>query len=133
MSVPTKTQLKSGAKIVQPQSITAGQTVACYAGDVIPHSTDGWHVCISTVPVTIGPGGHGLVLGQSNDQWKYSRGASYSGQGVPASPGTAPTTYDGTATGYGSDGRASLDGVTFGGATGAAGSGGGSGSPSRGF
>lgn len=131
MSTPKGTQLKSGAKVLNPSAIPIGQMVTVNAGDCVAHERGGWHVAV--VPTAIGPQGHGLAIGQSNDVWHYSTGPSHGCQGVPPSSNAGQTTFDSAASGFGTDGRmVSADG-TIGGAVGAAGSGSGGGSASRGF
>lgn len=124
--------LRQGAALLTPP-IPGGASVKARGfpfHDVIPNPISGWHVTVKDHFIPVG----GYAVGYSDDNVHFSQGPSHGAQGVPASPAiTSPQTYDATQTGYGSDGRASLDGTTYGGATGAAGVGGGGGSPARGF
>jgi hypothetical protein len=112
MSLPNPKHVKSGASSLSVPT-PGGPAVIAQPGDYLLHESGaGWHVCCvplgATAVVPIG----GLPLGQSTDSWHWSQGASYSGMGIPPSPGTAPTTFDASATGYGSDGRISGFGPT---------------------
>jgi hypothetical protein len=131
MSTPKASQLRSGAKIITPANIAAGQSVTANVGDAIAHERGGWHICVSQTPVTMA--GHGLGVGQSNDQWHYSTGPSHGCQGVPPASNAGETTFDSAATGFGTDGRMVSSDGTIGGTPGAAGSGSGGGSATRGF
>lgn len=139
---PKSINLKPGARILTPP-IPGGQPVVAYQNDVVTNGTSGWHVVISAKPIQIPVGGY--PVGYSDDSVHWSRGPSFSGQDIPGSM-SASSSFDATQSGYGSDGRASLDGATIGGACGAAAGGvsgqsttgagnvgGGSGSAARGF
>lgn len=108
MSLPNPKHVKPGASILTAPSAPGGTAVIAQSGDCVMHeSGTGWHVC--TVPSAVVPVG-GFPLGQSTDQFHWSAGASYSGQGVPSS--YAPASYDAAQGGYGSDGRISGFGPT---------------------
>lgn len=105
---PNPLHLKPGAAILTAPAIAGGPAVIATLGDCVLHESEaGWHICL--VPSAIVPVG-GLPLAQSTDQFHWSQGASYSGQGVPSS--YAPATYDAGQTGYGTDGRISGSGAT---------------------
>jgi len=121
MSQPTARQLtihrsQSGNSGAQVKTVDPVNGVWCSKGDLIPHPSGGWHVCL--VGSAFYPGS-GIPLGSSTDSFHYSTGASFSGQGIPGS-NPASATFDAVNTGAGTDGRASLDGSTYGGATGSA-------------
>jgi hypothetical protein len=108
---PNPLHLKPGAAVLTAPTTAGGAAVIAKLGDCLLHpSGAGWHICTAplgaaaTVPVG------GLPLGQSTDQFHWSQGASYSGQGVPSS--YSPASYDQGQTGYGSDGRISGSGAT---------------------
>jgi len=119
MSQPTPKQLaihKSlpGNSFASVKTVDPVAGCQCIKGDIVPHPQGGWHICL--VPAASYPGS-GIRAGDSTDQFHWSLGASSTGQGVPQPTGT---TWDQVSSGISSDGRASLDGSTFGGATGSA-------------
>jgi len=103
MSQPNLKQLKSGASILNAPMTAGAPAVNARAGDVVTHpSGSGWHVCIvANAVVPVG----GLQENHSSDQFRWSKGASYSGQGVPCT--ATSQTFDQAQTGYGTDGRIS--------------------------
>jgi len=126
MSQPKPSQLKAGAKVLSAPVSAGAAAVTAQPGDVITHASGaGWHVCTKATTVPVG----GYPANSSDDNVRWSTGPSFSGQGIPPSPGTAPTTQDGAQTGYGSDGR----GVNSDGTIGGAGYTAGGGSPARGW
>jgi hypothetical protein len=146
MSRPTPQQLvnhQRNAPGAQVKTVDPIVGCVCVKGDIIPHPAGGWHVAIAGTPSqpVVYPAA-GFRVGESNDFFHYSAGPSYGGVGTPQPSGS---TFDAVASGISTDGRASLDGTTYGGATGAASggvsnqssgagnSGGGGGSASRGF
>jgi hypothetical protein len=146
MSFPSKKILVAAhppsAKVVSAPMSPGAAAVTVVRGDVIGHVQPGWHVCVAPagaqVTVPIG----GLTAGASDDSFHWCQGPSYSGSGVSQPSGTTQDTVN---SGVGTDGRTTLDGTTYGGATGsstggvsgqstgAGNSGGGGGSASRGF
>lgn len=133
--------LKPGQRVLTCPATPGSAPVTANPGDAVLHSSGaGWHIVIARSPVTLPVGGY--VMGASDDFVHWSTGASATSAGVPQPAGS---TFDAVNTGVGTDGRASLDGATYGGAVGSAmggvsgqvngpgNTGGGGGSPARGF
>jgi hypothetical protein len=81
-TLPKPLHLKPGAAILTAPTVAGGAAVIAKLDDCVLHpSGAGFHICCvpngrtATVPVG------GLPLGQSTDQFHWSQGASYSGQG----------------------------------------------------
>jgi hypothetical protein len=136
--------LKPGQRVLTAPATPGSAPVTANPGDVVTHASGaGWHIVTARTPITLPVGGY--VVGASDDNVHWSTGPSYSGQPVPQTI-AASASYDAVQSGIGTDGRASLDGTTYGGATGAAAggvsgqatsgagnTGGGGGSAARGF
>ena len=104
MVQPKQGQVRTGAQVLSAPQSAGGPGVTAKFGDVVTHASGtGWHVCIATFGASVVVPVGGLQAGHSDDQFRWSQGASYSGQGVPQS--YSPPTYDAAQTGIGTDGR----------------------------